>query len=40
MYKVLIVDDEAPARALLNIKVDWASINCQVVGEAKNGQEA
>lgn len=40
MYNVLIVDDEAPARALLKLKVDWTSINCSIVGEAKNGQEA
>lgn len=39
MYKVLIVDDEAPARELLKLKIDWASINCQVIGTAKNGQE-
>lgn len=40
MYRVLIVDDEAPARALLKMKVDWASINCEVIDEAKNGKEA
>ncbi|MBC7959099.1 MAG: response regulator [Vallitaleaceae bacterium] len=40
MYHVLIVDDEAPARELLKLKIDWTSINCNVIGTAKNGQEA
>lgn len=40
MYRVLIVDDEAPARELLKMKIDWASLDCQVTSTAKNGKEA
>lgn len=40
MYNVMIVDDEAPARELLKIKVDWESLDCQVAITAKNGKEA
>lgn len=40
MYKVLIVEDELPARELLKLKVDWKSINCEVEYEASDGQEA
>lgn len=40
MYNVMIVDDEAPARALLQMKVDWASMDCQITAMAKNGKEA
>ena len=40
MYNVLIVDDEAPAREILKLKVDWESIGCRISGMAKNGQEA
>ncbi|SHH92982.1 response regulator transcription factor [Clostridium grantii] len=40
MYKVLIVDDELPARELLKMKIDWKSIGFQITGMAKNGKEA
>lgn len=40
MYKVLIVDDEFPARELLKMAVNWEEAGYEIVGEAKNGQEA
>ena len=40
MHNVLIVDDEAPAREILKLKIDWESIDCHIIGMAKNGQEA
>ncbi|PKM51362.1 MAG: hypothetical protein CVV02_07085 [Firmicutes bacterium HGW-Firmicutes-7] len=38
--KVLIVDDEKPARELLNRLIDWNELGFEVCGEAKNGKEA
>ena len=40
MNKVLIVDDEFPARELLKMAVDWEKAGYEITGEAKNGQEA
>lgn len=40
MYSVLIVDDEAPARELLKLKIDWRGLDCEVIATAKNGREA
>ena len=40
MEKVLIVEDEAPVRQGIILSVDWAALNCMVVGEASNGEEA
>lgn len=39
MRKVLIVDDETVVRKGIALGVDWASVGCQVVGEAENGEE-
>lgn len=39
MLKVLIVDDEPTMRKGLVMGVDWASMDCVVVGEAANGEE-
>ncbi len=39
MLKILIIDDEAPARARLRRLLDMIA-NCQVVGEARSGTEA
>ena len=39
MTKVMIVDDEKYVRLGIKNGTDWALINCQVVGEACNGQE-
>lgn len=39
MYKVMIVEDEDMVRNGIVMTIDWAALNCQVVGEAGNGQE-
>lgn len=39
MLKVLIVDDEPTMRKGLVMGVDWAAMDCVVVGEAANGEE-
>ena len=40
MLKVLVVADEALIRKGLALAVDWAALDCVVVGEAANGREA
>ena len=40
MLKVLIVEDEEMIRKGLVLTVDWAAMDCVVVGEASNGLEA
>ncbi len=40
MLKVLLVEDEKIVLRGLHHTVDWASVNCVVVGEAENGLEA
>ena len=40
MYKVLIVEDEYPIRKWLTYYFDYESLNCIVVGEADDGQNA
>ena len=39
MLKVLIVEDEEMIRKGIVLTVDWAALNCVVVGEASNGVE-
>lgn len=39
MLKVLIVEDEEMIRKGIVLTVDWAALDCVVVGEASNGQE-
>lgn len=39
MLKVLVVDDEATVRRGILLGVDWAAMDCLVVGEASNGLE-
>lgn len=39
MLKVLVVDDESMVRKGIVLGVDWASMDCVVVGEAANGEE-
>ncbi|MBR5636179.1 MAG: response regulator [Pseudobutyrivibrio sp.] len=39
MTKVLIVDDEKYVRLGIKNDTDWSLIDCEVVGEAANGQE-
>lgn len=40
MYKILVVDDEAIIRKGIVLGIDWISMDCIVVGEAANGEEA
>lgn len=40
MLKILIVDDEAFFRTSFTSYIDWASLDCQVVGTAEDGQQA
>ena len=40
MLKVLIVEDEEMIRKGIVLTVDWAAMDCVVVGEASNGLEA
>ena len=39
MLKVLIVEDETVVRRGVALGVDWAGMDCVVVGEASNGEE-
>lgn len=39
MLKVLVIDDETVVRRGIVLGVDWASMDCVVVGEAANGEE-
>ena len=39
MLKVLIVEDEELIRKGIVLTVDWAALDCVVVGEAANGAE-
>lgn len=39
MYKVLVVDDEKIVREGIVLGIDWASLGCMVIAEAKNGNE-
>lgn len=40
MLKVLVVEDEEMIRRGIVLAVDWAALNCVVVGEAADGEEA
>ena len=37
MMKVLVVEDEEMIRKGIVLAVDWAALDCVVVGEASNG---
>lgn len=39
MLKVLVVEDEELIRKGIVLAVDWAALDCVVVGEASNGEE-
>lgn len=39
IYRVLVVDDEAPARNGIVNETDWEALSCEVAGEAKDGLE-
>ena len=40
MIKVIVVDDERFVRMGIVGETDWASLGCEVVGEAENGLDA
>lgn len=40
MLRVLVVEDEELIRRGIVLAVDWAALDCMVVGEAANGEEA
>lgn len=40
MTSVLIVDDEKYVRQSIINRIDWASLNCEIAGEADNGRVA
>ena len=40
MLKVLVVEDEEMIRKGIVLAVDWAALDCVVVAEAANGEEA
>ncbi len=40
MYRVMIIDDELPARRLLQASIDWKSLDMELAGEAASGIEA
>ena len=40
MLKILVVEDEEMLRRGIVLAVDWAALDCVVVGEAANGEEA
>ncbi|MCX7708428.1 MAG: response regulator [Clostridia bacterium] len=39
MYRIIIVDDEALSRIGLKSMIPWESLDCEVLGEACNGEE-
>lgn len=40
MYRVLLVDDEILVRDAIRENIDWKKIDCELVGDCQNGQEA
>lgn len=40
MYRILLVDDEILVRDAIRENIDWAGIECELVGDCQNGQEA
>ncbi len=40
MFRVMLIDDEEPARLLLKDSIDWKSLDMEVAGEAGSGIEA
>ena len=38
MLKVVVIEDEELVRRGIVMAVDWASVDCKVVGEASNGE--
>ena len=40
MYRVLLVDDEILVRDAIKENINWASLECELVGDCENGQAA
>ena len=40
MYRILLVDDEILVREAIKENVDWASMDCELVGDCENGKQA
>ncbi|WAA13100.1 response regulator transcription factor [Fervidibacillus halotolerans] len=39
MFKIVLIEDEDIIRNGLKFSIDWAALDCTIVGEAKNGEE-
>lgn len=39
MYRVIVVEDELIVRQGIILTTDWKSLDCEIIGEAKNGRE-
>ena len=40
MYRVMIIDDELSARRLLQMSIEWKTLDMELAGEASSGVEA
>lgn len=40
MYKVLLIEDEDIMREGVKMSINWAKIDCRIVGEASDGEMA
>ena len=40
MYRILLVDDEILVRDAIKENIDWAGIDCELVGDCENGKQA
>ena len=40
MYTAMVVDDEYPARNMLDLLVDWEECEFKIVAKAENGRQA
>lgn len=40
MYRILLVDDEILVRDAIKENIDWAGIDCELVGSLENGKQA
>lgn len=40
MYRILLVDDEILVRDAIRENIDWAAMDCELVGDCDNGQAA
>ena len=40
MYRILLVDDEILVRDAIRENIDWRGMDCELVGDCENGQQA